>query len=150
MLKCWPEFHKLTINQPRDDEKLKPFFQELAKDVLKYKKRLGGNFVVAQAVPNRVLRDSIKEVLGPDGMFVVLRLSKETNAKRIEARHSEGDNKVKKRMVQMLNSMYEMYEDDQPGEQNCVTVIIESEDSREDVANKILKKIEDFGFSIEL
>ena len=96
------------------------------------------------------MRDSIKEVLGPDGMFVVLRLSKETNAKRIEARHSEGDEKVKKRMVQMLNSMYEMYEDDQPGEENCVTVVIEAEDSREDVTKKILTKIEEFGFSLEM
>ena len=101
ILECWPEFQKLALNNDPswENEKVVPFFQLLAKDVVKYKKRLGGNFAVAQAVPNRVLRDCIKEVLGPDGLFVVLRLSKETNAKRIEARHSGGDENVKKRMV---------------------------------------------------
>ena len=83
-----PEFLKLINNQPVDYSKMKPFMQELAKDIVKYKKRLGGNFVVAQAVFNRYLRDAMKEVLGPDCIFVVLRLNKDTNAKRVEERHA--------------------------------------------------------------
>ena len=146
-----PEFLKLINNQPVDYSKMKPFMQELAKDIVKYKKRLGGNFAVAQAVFNRYLRDAMKEVLGPDCIFVVLRLNKETNAKRVEERHAGGggDNAAMKNTIEFLNGIYDLYEDAQPDEENCVTVHIGPNDTREDVVNNILKAVEDYGFKIE-
>ena len=111
-----------------------------------HKKRLGGNFVVAQAVPTREFRDCMKEVFGPQATFVAIRLSKETNQKRIEARHPGGDEETRKKMVEMMNGIYETYEDAQPGEENCITVHVEPEDSREDVMNKILKSVDESGF----
>ena len=148
--KCWPEFEKMLNGKPMDIEKVKPFFQQTALDVVKHKKRLGGNFVVAQAVPNRFLRDYMKEVVGSDVLFVTLHLTKETNAKRVESRHSGGDAAVKKGIIDFLNQMYDRYEDAQPGEENCITVNIGPEDSREHVMNNILKKVEEFGFDFQL
>ena len=140
---CFPEFEKMVKNMPYDAELVKPFFRTLAKDIVKHKQRLGGNFAVSQAVPTRVLRDCIKEIFGPQGIFVVLRLAKETNAKRVAGRHAGGDPETLKKMLDFLNGIYDTYEDAQPGEDNCITVEIGPEDSREDVMNKILKQVEE-------
>ena len=138
-----PEFKKMIQGAPYDDEKIKPFYRHLAEDIVKHKQRLGGNFAVAQAVPKREMRDFMKEVFGPQGIFVTIRLSKETNAKRIEARHGGGDPEMIKNMTEWLNKMYDLYEDAQPGEENCVTVEVDPDDSREDVMNKILKQVDE-------
>ena len=140
---CYPEFDKISKRLPYEVEKVKPFFRALAKDIVKHKKRLGGNFAVAQAVPTRVLRDCIKEIFGPQGIFVVLRVTKETNAKRIADRHAGGDPETIKKMLEFLDGIYDAYEDAQPGEENCITVEIGPEDSREHVMNKILKQVEE-------
>ena len=138
-----PEFKKMIQGAPYDDEKIKPFYRHLAEDIVKHKQRLGGNFAVAQAVPKREMRDFMKEVFGPQGIFVTIRLSKETNAKRIEARHGGGDPEMIKNMTEWLNKMYDLYEDAQPGEENCVTVEVDPDDSREDVMKKILQKVDE-------
>ena len=130
--------------QSYDAENVKPFFRVLAENIVKHKKRLGGNFAVAQAVPSREFRDCMKEVFGPQAIFVTIRLSKETNVKRVEARHAGGDEEMKKSIIEFLNGIYDQYEDAQPGEENCVTVHVEPEDSREDVMNKILKLVEEY------
>ena len=130
--------------QEYEAENVKPFFQSLAENIVKHKKRLGGNFAVAQAVPTRNFRDVVKKVFGPQGIFVTIRLSKDTNVKRVEARHAGGDEEMKKSVIEFLNGIYDQYEDAQPGEENCVTVHVEPEDSREDVMNKILKLVEEY------
>ena len=72
-----------------------------------------------------------------------MKLSKDTNAKRIEGRHAGGDPEVMKSMITFLNGLYDTYEDTQPGEENCITVNIGPDDSREDVMKKILKKVDE-------
>ena len=153
MHESWPEFIKMINNQPVDFLKIKPSMQALAKNVVQHKKRLGGNFAVAQAVPNRLLRDAMKEVLGPECLFVVLRLKKETNAKRVEERHAGdggGDKAAIKKTIDLLNGIYDQFEDAQPGEENCVTVHIGPDDTREDVVNNIQKEVEEFGFNVKI
>ena len=141
--KCFPEFEKLIKQQPYDAEGVKPFYRILAKDIVRYKDRIGGNFAVAQAVPTREFRDCLKEVFGPQATFVTIRLSKETNAKRIEARHADADEGTRKSIIDFCNNMYDQYEDAQPGEENCFTVYVEPEDSRDDVMKKIWKLYEE-------
>ena len=44
-------------------------------ECLKYERqRIGGDWVVAQAVPSRNMRDVIRKVLGNDLIFIILRL----------------------------------------------------------------------------
>ena len=80
-------------------EKLAPFYHEMCKDILAEKKRIGGRWAVAQAVPTRQLRDQIRKDLGSQCIFITLSLSAETNRKRVEARHSEGDETFKKMII---------------------------------------------------
>ena len=138
-----PEFQKMIKLAPYDVEQTLPMFRSMAKDVVRHKERLGGNFAIAQAVAKRAQRECMKEIFGPQGIFVLLKLSKETNAKRIEGRHAGGDPEVMKSMITFLNGLYDTYEDTQPGEENCITVNIGPDDSREDVMNKILKQVDE-------
>ena len=107
-----PEFLKMMKQAPYDVEKTLPFYRSLAKDIVKHKQRLGGNFAIAQAVPKRIQRDCMKEIFGSQGIFVLLRLSKETNAKRVESRHGGigKDPEKMKTLVDTLNGLYDAYE----------------------------------------
>ena len=46
-----------------------------------------------------------------------------------------------KGVIDFLASMYDLYEDVQPGEDNCITVLVNPDDSREDVMNKIIDQV---------
>ena len=66
------EFQKLTAGKMDEvDWSLGiPFYKHLAKDVRQQKKRMGGNFAIAQAVTSRVIRDAMKEDI-PECVFTV-------------------------------------------------------------------------------
>ena len=138
-----PEFQKVLQQKPYDAEKIKSFCKLLAQDIVKYKKRLGGTFTIAQAIPTREMRDNMKEVFGPQAIFICLRLSKETNKKRVEARHAVGEPEQAKKFIDFLTGIYDAYEDAQPGEEYCITVHVEPHDSPDDVMQKILKQVEE-------
>ena len=139
-----PEFNKMVELQPYDEGKVVTFCKEMAKNILMHKKRLGGNFAVAFAAPSRVLREACKEVLGPQVIFVCIRLSKEANQKRVAGRHAGSDEETLKGIQEYLNGIYDLYEDTQPGEDNCVTVNVGPDDSKEVVMANILKLVEEF------
>ena len=42
------------------------------------------------------------------------------------------------KIIDLLAGMYDLYEDAQPGEDNCVTVTVDADDTLEDVTDKIL------------
>ena len=132
-----PEFEKMLKNVPFNEEKMKSYFKNLAENILQHKTRLGGTFAVAYACPNREVRDCMKEVFGSQCTFITLRLSKEAITKRLEVRHSN-----LQKLTEVLTSIYDMFEDAQPGEENCVTVLVDPDDSREDVMNKILSQVD--------
>ena len=134
-------------HKPYNIEALKDCSKEMALNVLKHKKRLGGNFAVAFALPTRVLRESCKEVLGDQLIFVCLRLTKEANAKRIATRHADSDEETLKGLMDYLNGIYDLYEDTQEDETNCVTVHIGPEDDKEAVMENILKAVEEYEVS---
>ena len=138
-----PEFQKMLKLEPYDVEKTLPMFKSMAKDIVRHKERLGGNFAVAQAVAKRAQRECMKEIFGSQGIFVALRLSKETNEKRLEKRHADMEPEMKKHMMAFLNGLYDTFEDTQPGEENCITVHIGPDDDRQDVMNKILKQVDE-------
>ena len=98
------EFTNLAEGKPFNTEKIAPFYHEMCKDILAEKKRIGGQWAVAQAVPTRKLRDQIRKDLGAECIFITLSLSAETNRKRVEARHSEGDETFKKMIIGKLGS----------------------------------------------
>ena len=46
------------------------YYSALCKDIRSEKKRMGGNWVVAQAVPTKHLREHIKKELGDNVIFI--------------------------------------------------------------------------------
>ena len=97
------EFEKLSQGRMSeiDWSKTKPFYTNMAKDIETQKKRIGGNFVIAQAVTFRDMRDHVKLTL-PDCIFITLTLTKETQRKRIIARHGENEGA----MMEMMRNLY--------------------------------------------
>ena len=64
-----------------DWDNMKPFISNMAKDIKVQKERIGGNFVVAQAVTSRDMRDHIRKIL-PDCTFITLSMTPETQVSR--------------------------------------------------------------------
>ena len=69
---------KLSQNQELDEEAGQRL-QEYMGECIEYeRKRIGGDWVVAHAVPTRRLRDFIRTILGKDLVFILLQLDKDT------------------------------------------------------------------------
>ena len=114
-------------------EKLKPMLDLLAKDIIHQRKRLGGNMVIAQAINSQKQRERMRKLIGPDLVFIVLGLSKECQMKRVKARHGEDFP-----FVDMLIKISDLYEPAGAEEENAFNVVINEDDSRDDVLQKIV------------
>ena len=110
----------------------------MCKDIAAQRKRLGGNWIMAHAVPSRYYRDLIRAELGPDLVFVVLNMSREDQRARLIARHgeeSEGFN-------DLMSGMFDLYEPATEEEESAIDLNVTNEMTREDVAEKLLKMLE--------
>ena len=61
---------------------MKPWMTNIAKDIKVQKERIGGDFVVAQAVTSRDMRDNIRKTL-PDCTFITLSMTRETQVRKL-------------------------------------------------------------------
>ena len=111
----------------------------LAKYVLTQKNRIGGDFVVAQAVFSQDMRDHIRTIL-PDCIFITLSVTQETQEKRIKERH--GDSDSAEGILGALKKMYKLYEGPGIGEKNTYNVDITEEMSPKDVLDKVIEILE--------
>ena len=138
------EWSKIMHFKQYDKQLVTDFYKEMAKFILKEKNKIGGNWVIAQAVPTRSMRDAIKEVL-KDVTFVTLQLSQETNAKRIDKRFSnpaiKADEDVKKMYSDICNKMYTLFEKAGQDEINTLNVEVDPDMDISQVTNTILKLI---------
>merc|ERR1712110_12423 len=89
------------------DANIRPVLKIMAQDILRQKERLGGDFAVAQTVFSRESRQLLLEKMGPELVFIVINLTKETQAKRINSRHPGEELKVAR---DNLQKMYDAYE----------------------------------------
>ena len=94
-------------NERLISDEVLPLYTHLAEAVGLQKRRIGGNFVIAEAVPTRKMRDHIKKTL-PDCIFVTLTLSKEVQDKRCKSRHGDGEGAEE--ILKMLTGLFELYE----------------------------------------
>ena len=134
-------FHYLAMSdgQKHDITKVSGFYFAMSDDIVKEKKRIGGNWAVAQAVPTRALRDRIRERLGPDLIFVVLHMTKEDQKARLKARHGDDDS-----LSEFLSRWYDLYEPATVDEPNAIHVLVTSDMTKDDVAEKILRLVEKY------
>ena len=127
----------LSMSDPNayNFEKMCEFYKAISEDVSKEQKRIGGDFVVAHAIPSRKARDYVRTIFGDNLIFVVLHMSKEDEIKRIKTRHGEGE--AADSVVAMLTSLYDMYEPATEDEPNSVNVVVTENMSREEVVQEI-------------
>ena len=69
------------------EEIMVPYLDAAAKDIVKQRKRLGGDWSIAFAVFSRSQRKLLRKLLGKDLVFIVLNMTKECQKKRLESRH---------------------------------------------------------------
>ena len=131
------DFMAMVRGESYRKESVENFYSGLCKDIKKERKRLGGNWAVAQAVPLRSLRDHIKKELDNDVIFVVLNMSREDQMKRVKQRHGEGQESINDWLIKI----YDLFEPLAEGEENAIGVDVTSEMTREDVVQKILEKL---------
>ena len=122
-----------------DYEALEKSYELLCEDISSQRKRIGGDWVIAQAVPTREIRKRIRSKLGPNLLFVVLHMTKEDQAARIRARHGDQED-----FVNVLTKMYDLYETAAEDEPNAINVVIPKDMTRDEVVEEILKAVEQY------
>ena len=130
----------MDITKGLDFAKAKYMYEEMAKDILKEKQRIGGHWVVAQAVPTKALRDEITKILGQDVIHITLKLCKETQKKRLADRHGDADSGIGD-YFRLWHDIYELVDEQK---EHGFTVEITSEMGPDDVVQVIWEKLKDF------
>ena len=113
---------------------LKPKHSHLAKHIDGQRKKIGGDFVVSHVITSRSSRENIRSIL-PDCIFILLSVSKETQQKRVAARHGSetGDGVTK-----LLFAMHDLFEPPGSDETNTFKVDIDENMTPKEVMEKVV------------
>jgi len=122
-----------------DAKVLMTYYKFVCKDIAREHARIGGDFIIAQAVPKQSIRDFIRRELGSNLIFVVLHMSKEDQGARLRARH--GDQKT---LTDKLENMYKLYEPAGVDEPNTINCVVTKDMSRDDVFNHVQSLVESY------
>ena len=118
------------------EEMIKPFLQMMGKNIVTERPRLGGNFAIAQAIFSRSQRDMLREIIGPDLHFMVLSMTKESQDKRLKARHGDSVPESLLDFFLRFSEKCELAGEDEP---NAHNIVITEDMTKEDVVNKVLE-----------
>ena len=121
-------FAHITIDRSPTDI----FYYLMSKDILKERKRVGENWIVAFAVTKRADRDVIRKVLGDDLIFVVLDISLDLVVERLKGR-GQGE--------EAIATAHKHYEPAQKDEPNTLSFEIKRGVSREQNAQEVFDLI---------
>jgi hypothetical protein len=124
--------YELDNNITTDRSPTEEYYQLMAEDILRERKRVGGDWVIAQAVARRVDRDVFRRVLGEDLMFVVLDISLDLVKERLAGR-GKGEEELAN-----VHYKYEPAGEDEP---NTVGFEIRREASKDENARAVLDLI---------
>jgi len=116
-----------------DKKRFYAFYSCMCADILRERKRIGGDWAIATVAFTRALRDHIRSVLGPDLIFVILSMDEEEVRKRVTARH-HGEEQASE-LMEPINKLCEPIGDD---EENAVSIRVTTDMTKEDVLQKIL------------
>ena len=123
---------KLSAHITADRTPTNLFYYLMSMDILKERKRVGGNWIVAYAAAKRADRDVIRKVCGKDLIFVVLDISLDLVIERLKGR-GQGEAELAK-----AHSFYEPVEKDEP---NTIPFEMKRGATREENANAIFDLI---------
>ena len=114
----------------------KNLYRLMCNEIKTEREKIGGNWIVNQAVSIKEYRDVAREVLGPDLKFVILTLDESEKEKRIKKRHGSVNDGV----MNYLKELQSLYKPSEPEELNTFNILITEEMTPEDVAAAILEK----------
>jgi len=128
------EWKKLM--EGREDYDVSESMGLMCENILKERKRVGGDWVVAFAVTTRKLRDMIKEKLGPQLVFVVLDMDKDLQQERLVPRLEA--------LGETFNDICEKikYEPASDDEENVIDLKITRDMQLDDVVKIIMEKLD--------
>jgi len=122
-----------------DRDVVDAFIKGMADDITKERRRLGGDWIVAFAVPDLMSRDLLRQLLGEDLVFVVLQLSPELQKERLADRSAdEGE------INDLLASIYEIYEPAKGDEERVIGFDQKAESSIEQNSQEVLQLINQY------
>ena len=124
------------FDKERIEDGCKPFYEEMAKDLIKQRKRIGGDWAIAQAVFSRNQREFIREKVGSGLVFIVLNLTKECQLHRVKARHGDSMGDVFLNLMVKYAALCEPAGED---EENAYNITITEDMTRDDVIKKIVE-----------
>merc|ERR1719266_1717035 len=118
--------HDLGNNVTSDRSPTDYYYNLMAEDILKERKRVGGDWIVAYAMSKRLDRDIFRKVLGDDLIFVVLDISLDLVTERLKGRGK----------VELAKEHHE-YEPAQKDEPNTISFEIKKDATREENAQAV-------------
>ena len=118
------------------EDMIKPFLKLMGDNIVTERPRLGGNFAIAQAIFSRSQRDMLREIVGPDLHFMVLSMTKETQDKRLKARHGDSVPEGLLDFFVKFSEKCELAGEDEP---NAHNIVITEDMTKEDVVKKVLE-----------
>lgn len=121
-----------------DKELLLEYYVALCEDINKQKERIGGDWAVAHVVLSKEVRDTLRRILGPDLVIIILTMSKEAKNARLKHRHDGNLQFVE--MMEVFENLMDA-PDQMCDEPFCITIEVEADETREDVVEKIRKVI---------
>ena len=138
MTEDWSECIQLITQGKIADieEKFDSCVFSAANHIIQQRQRLGGDWAVAFAIFTQKQREKLRQIIGPDLIFIVLGMTEECMRKRLMKRHQG--------QVQLVDAIVEvnkLYEDVGDDEQNAYRIIVDESMSREDVIDKTLEII---------
>jgi len=128
----------LTGEMHKIEGLLEPMYKMMAKDLIRQRLRLGGDMAIAQAVFTRDQRDMLRNLIGPDLIFIVISMSKECTAARIKKRHGDNIGDFADAFIKFA----ELCEKAGDDEENAFNVIVTEDMSIDDVMNKVLEIVQ--------
>ena len=120
-------------------EKWGPMYEAMGKDIARQRKRLGGDWAIAQAVFTRDQREVLRKVIGPDLVFIVLQMTKDCQKKRLLARHEDPN---AEEFVKVLNDIHDLYDSAGDDEENAYNIMITEDMSIDDVMEKVMEIVD--------
>ena len=130
-----------------DIEDCEEYFGLMCEDIKKERKRIGGDWVVTSQVmgTKREERDFMRSCLGPDLVFVVLRIEEDELKKRlISLRIQEKDVTLDESVFKMMLAHNKMEDPVGDDEENALQIMDTHDTTMEDLANKILQMVQQF------
>ena len=129
-------FKKLMEGQELDVTNTEKYYSALCKDIISEKRRIGGNWVVAQAVPTKNLRKHIKKELGNGVIFILLNVLEDDRLRFFRSRHGAGAV-----LYKSLVKIYDRFEPAAEDEKDVITINVFEDMTPDQLVDRILASV---------